>query len=169
MERLRVGWETAFRLGVAHQKRAEELEEQLAQARAALAEARAGGSRTGVDREALAINVLPSEEGLTRALRWLANQEGVREDWYAEEVPAIMAALATQPTPAPVDADAVERAVGGVLFNAMNFPPRVQALMLAQDVGPLRRKVVDAVLAALATTGPLSQVIPQAQEAGGGE
>lgn len=47
--------------------------------------------------------VLPSAEGLTAALRWLAEQEGVREDWYAEEVPAIMAALATAGAGAEAD------------------------------------------------------------------
>jgi len=43
----------------------------------------------------------------------------------------------------------IDIAIGGVLFNASNFPARVQPYLLGQDVGPLRAKVLDAVLAAL--------------------
>lgn len=44
---------------------------------------------------------------------------------------------------------ALDIAVGGVLFNASNYPPRVQTPMLGQDFSALRGKVVDAVLAIL--------------------
>lgn len=40
--------------------------------------------------------------------------------------------------------DAVDRAVGAVLFNAMNHPDPVA--VLGKDIGPLREKVVDAVM-----------------------
>jgi hypothetical protein len=44
--------------------------------------------------------------------------------------------------------DALHSAIGGVLFNVMNFPEKVQARLLGQDMGPLREKLADAVLAA---------------------
>jgi hypothetical protein len=37
-------------------------------------------------------------------------------------------------------------AVGGVLFNASNFPERVQSRLLGQDMAPLRGKIVSAIL-----------------------
>lgn len=45
---------------------------------------------------------------------------------------------------------AVRRAVGGVLFNASNFPERVQTRLLGQDMGPLNEKITDAVIEAIA-------------------
>lgn len=55
--------------------------------------------------------------------------------------------------------DAVRSAVGGVLFNAMNYPERVQHLMLGQDISPLTQKVTDAVLAALSQQRPDAAVL----------
>lgn len=46
------------------------------------------------------------------------------------------------------DRAALESAVGSVLFNAMNFPERVQARLLGQDMKPLNEKLTDAILAA---------------------
>jgi hypothetical protein len=43
----------------------------------------------------------------------------------------------------------IDVAIGGVLFNASNFPARVQPYLLGQNVGPLRAKILDAVLAAI--------------------
>lgn len=43
----------------------------------------------------------------------------------------------------------IDRAVGAVLFNASNYPERVQSRILGQDTSPLREKVTDAVLAVL--------------------
>lgn len=40
--------------------------------------------------------------------------------------------------------DAVDRAVGAVLFDVMNHPTPVAAL--GKDFGPLRDKIVDAVM-----------------------
>ncbi|WP_336698206.1 hypothetical protein [Curtobacterium sp. USHLN213] len=37
--------------------------------------------------------VLPTEIGMRAAFEWLAQQEGVRPGWYAEEVPAILAGI----------------------------------------------------------------------------
>jgi len=41
----------------------------------------------------------------------------------------------------------IRAAVGGVLWPVSNYPERVQARMLGQDIGPLRDKVTDAVVA----------------------
>lgn len=56
--------------------------------------------------------------------------------------------------PRPDVAETVRAAVGSVLWNASNYPERVQARMLGQDTAPLRDKVTDAVLAALAPAAP---------------
>ena len=37
--------------------------------------------------------VLPTEIGMRAAFEWLAIQEGVRPDWYLEEVPTILAGI----------------------------------------------------------------------------
>lgn len=63
------------------------------------------------------------------------------------------------PAPAQRGGEAVDRevlrvAVGGVLFNAMNYPELVQARILGQDTRPLTEKVVDAVLAARGDAAP---------------
>lgn len=65
---------------------------------------------------------------------------------------------ADQPTTEPSEVEtaesdvrkAVDRAVGEVLFNVSNDPRKAQGLLLGVDTGPLREKVVDAVLAVLA-------------------
>jgi len=138
----------------------------LAEARAALAAASAGAEhecaderlaepgplcrqcgmpRVGavVDRET--IGVLPSAEGLTAALRWLAEQEGVREDWYAEEVPAIMVALTAAGAGAEVERACPEvecpgMFVGWSAFGA-TYPDTVCATSLTwpegHDPGPV--------------------------------
>lgn len=43
-------------------------------------------------------------------------------------------------------ADRVENAVGSVLTNAMNFPEKVQAQLLGQDMSSLIDQVTDAVI-----------------------
>jgi hypothetical protein len=40
-------------------------------------------------------------------------------------------------------------AIGSVLFNASNYPSAVAPHVLGQNIGPLRQKVFEAVLAAL--------------------
>lgn len=53
------------------------------------------------------------------------------------------------PSP-PTDAWAeIERAINGVLFHVSNFPEPAQARLLGQDMGPLRTKLVNAVIDAL--------------------
>lgn len=44
---------------------------------------------------------------------------------------------------------AVDLAIGEVVRNASNFPEAVQARLLGQDMAPLRKRLTDAVLAAL--------------------
>ena len=56
----------------------------------------------------------------------------------------------------------VETAIGGVLFNASNHPDPVT--VLGKDVGPLRDKVTDAVLALLAGQPTVAEVKAQALE-----
>jgi hypothetical protein len=46
------------------------------------------------------------------------------------------------------DYAALDRAIGAVLFNASNFPERVQSRLLGQNMRPLNEKLADAVLAA---------------------
>lgn len=43
---------------------------------------------------------------------------------------------------------ALDRAIGGVLFNVSNFPEAAQARLLGQNMRPLNEKLADAVLAA---------------------
>jgi hypothetical protein len=47
--------------------------------------------------------------------------------------------------------DTIDRAIGPVVCNASNFPERVQARLLGQDMAPLRKRLTDAVLAALSS------------------
>lgn len=42
--------------------------------------------------------------------------------------------------------DDITRAVGGVLFNVMNFPEAVHTRLLGQDMKPLNDKLTDAIL-----------------------
>lgn len=46
------------------------------------------------------------------------------------------------------DYQALDRAIGAVLFNASNFPAAVQSRILGQNMRPLTEKLVDAVQAA---------------------
>lgn len=46
------------------------------------------------------------------------------------------------------DYEALDRAIGGVLFNVSNFPERAQSRLLGQNMRPLTEKLVDAVQAA---------------------
>lgn len=41
--------------------------------------------------------------------------------------------------------EALDRAIGEVLFNVGNFPERVQSRLLGQDMWPLRQRLVLAV------------------------
>ncbi|MDT0211228.1 hypothetical protein [Curtobacterium sp. BRD11] len=41
------------------------------------------------------------------------------------------------------------RAVGSVLFDVSNYPKEAQSRLWGRDIGPLREKVTDAVLAAM--------------------
>ena len=50
--------------------------------------------------------------------------------------------------------EAVRLAVQEVLFNASNYPPRAQALILGTDTAPLTAKVTDAIVALLAGEVP---------------
>lgn len=43
--------------------------------------------------------------------------------------------------------DRIDRAIGNVLFHNSNYPPAVQTRILGQDIGPLREKLTDAVMA----------------------
>lgn len=45
--------------------------------------------------------------------------------------------------------DRIGSAVGEVLFNASNYPKKAMPHILGQDIGPLREKVTEAVMAAL--------------------
>lgn len=42
----------------------------------------------------------------------------------------------------------MRRAIGAVLFNAMNFPERAQSRILGENMGPLNEKLTNAVLEA---------------------
>lgn len=66
--------------------------------------------------------------------------------------------------PRPDVAERVRAAVGGVLWNASNYPERVQARMLGQDTAPLRDKVTDAVLAALPGPDAYQALLTQLHE-----
>lgn len=57
---------------------------------------------------------------------------------------------AAKPEPVTIDREALRRAIQGVLWNASNFPAKVVPHMLGQDVGPLTKRVTDAVIAHLA-------------------
>lgn len=48
-----------------------------------------------------------------------------------------------------IDREALDTAVGRVLFNVSNYPAAASPYLLGRDIGPLRNKVVAAVVAAL--------------------
>jgi hypothetical protein len=47
----------------------------------------------------------------------------------------------------------IDLAIGEVVRNVINFPEKVQARLLGQDMGPLRKKLTEAVVTALAAGG----------------
>lgn len=59
--------------------------------------------------------------------------------------PTALEGAAEQRGPRPTR-EQIDVAVGAVLFNVSNYPAPIA--MLGKDVGPLREKVVDAVMAA---------------------
>jgi len=74
---------------------------------------------------------------------------GKRRPWSYSHVGAIDAVLAAGYVKMP-SREAVRLEVGAVLFNASNYPRKVQARILGTDTGPLTAKVTDAILALLA-------------------
>lgn len=58
----------------------------------------------------------------------------------------------------------IDIAIGEVVRNVINFPEKVQARLLGQDMGPLRKKLTDAVVTALAAGG-VSPTAPDEREA----
>jgi hypothetical protein len=56
--------------------------------------------------------------------------------------------MAEQYTPTLEERDRMRRAIGAVLFDAMNFPETVQARILGQNMGPLNEKLTNAALEA---------------------
>ena len=57
----------------------------------------------------------------------------------------------------PPTREQIDTAVGGVLFNASNYPRQAAPHILGQDIGPLRAKVTDAVLALLSQPTPSAE------------
>ncbi|MBT2502994.1 hypothetical protein [Curtobacterium sp. ISL-83] len=83
-----------------------------------------------------------------------AQEELVRQDQFSERTLRILDAVRdTQPEPSgqPATREQVNAAVGEVLFNASNYPRAAVPHIIGQDIGPLRAKVTDAVVAALGT------------------
>ena len=110
-------------------------------ARAALAAARAG--------EAEGYIVQEMAEAIDDAtLSHLSPAENLERQANAA------ARVAAQHGGEAVDREALLVAVGGVLFNAMNYPEPVQARILGQDTRPLTEKVVNAILAARGDAAP---------------
>lgn len=60
--------------------------------------------------------------------------------------------------------DAIDIAIGEVLFNARNFPERVQPYILGQDMAPLRKKLVAAVINAVLIPADTAALITEARE-----
>ena len=64
---------------------------------------------------------------------------------------AVQAALdAAKAEPVTIERESLRSAILGVLWNASNYPEKVQARLLGQDMGPLTDRVTDAVIAHLA-------------------
>ena len=78
-----------------------------------LAEIRARADESAV--EEMGGCVLPTEIGMRAAFEWLAIQEGVRPDWYLEEVPTILAGI-----DAARRLLAAERAMAAALTDVMD-------------------------------------------------
>jgi len=68
-----------------------------------------------------------------------ADWPGTREEWVA----------------AREIEQSIRDAVGGVLFNASNYPEPVRSRILGQDTRPLTEKVVRAVMAAISAPQPV--------------
>lgn len=97
-------------------------------------------------------------------MRALADQHDERAQWTAEgesgrkwfrDTAAALRTAADQ-LEAVQDRDRISSAIGAVLFNVSNYPPSVSYRLLGLDIGPLRAKVTDAVLAIL-TADPAPQ------------
>jgi hypothetical protein len=66
-----------------------------------------------------------------------------------------------KPSVQPPTREQIDTAVGAVLFNASNYPRSAMPHMLGQDIGPLRAKVTDAVLALFPQPGPRAESTAQ--------
>lgn len=94
--------------------------------------------------------------------------DGCGEVWPCATVRARMAGgrdLTPSETLNPL-ADVIRRALGEVLWNASNYPDRVQPYILGQNTAPLRDKATDAVMAALRVAGALGAAIDDLATAG---
>lgn len=78
--------------------------------------------------------------------RWTAEGESGAK-WFRDTAAALRAAAAQ--LEAVQDRGRISSAIGEVLFNVSNYPPSVSFRLLGQDIGPLRAKVTEAVLATL--------------------
>lgn len=81
---------------------------------------------------------------------WMQEQDTPRNPtgvtMLEERLASALRALIDPPT--DDEREALRIAVGRVLFNASNFPARVQTRLLGQDMAPLNEKLTAAVLAA---------------------
>lgn len=68
--------------------------------------------------------------------------------WLSEAARSRSADPLSQAASTVDDYQALDRAIGAVLFNVSNFPERAQARLLGQNMRPLTEKLVDAVKAA---------------------
>lgn len=92
----------------------------------------------------------PLEEKILEVLTDHDYNGGAGMHWHPSKTPTDQALVvaARIAKELAVDRETVDRAVGEVLFNASNYPEQVQVHILGRDIGPLRTKVTDAVLAA---------------------
>lgn len=58
--------------------------------------------------------------------------------------------------------DAIDLAIGEVLFNARNFPERAQSHILGENLAPLRKKLVAAVINAIPVPSETAELIAEA-------
>lgn len=79
---------------------------------------------------------------------WMQEQDTPRNPtgvtMLEERLASALRALLDPPT--DDEREALRIAVGRVLFNASNFPEKVQTRLLGQDMAPLNAKLLDAVL-----------------------
>ncbi|MFF3029129.1 hypothetical protein [Microbacterium sp. NPDC057944] len=73
--------------------------------------------------------------------------EDCDQNWYLRDARAAFAVFEEAHTPTNDEREALRRAIASVLWNAGNYPDRVQAALLGQSVAPLVMLVHDAVLA----------------------